>query len=976
MAEASRLSVYTIPPHRAFADALVAGLRRRFGDGATDLARGTVLVPNNRARRAITEAFVRASGGALLLPRIVAIGDPDLDEATGALFDPAGDATPVPPAVPPLQRRLILARLVQEADPALDAGEAVRLAGDLARTLDQLLVEEVAPSRLREIRLAEGLSQHWERALASFELVLDRWPAELARLGRLELAERRRLLFDRVAERWRDNPPGGFLCAAGITASAPAIARLLRSIAELRGGMVVLPGLDLAMDEDAWASLGPHAPHPETGHRPRGEPTHPQHHLKQLLDRMRVARAEVRTWAAASEIDAPPARSRAIATALAPAEMTHDWGSLRAIDRALAGVRTLEVGTPAEEAAAVALALREVLETPGRTAALVTPDRALARRVSVLLTRWGVAIDDTAGRPLSEVPPGTLLLALAEAAAGDFAPVPLLVLLKHPLVRSGDARPAWLEGVRALDLALRGPRPAPGLAGLGEHLAAVGGHAAAFWTDVRALLAPVERLLGEGARPLAHLLGCLREAATKLCGDALWSRAEGRAAAELLAELEEHAGAGPAEIAPPALAPLLRALMDEVAVRPPQGGHPRLAIYGLIEARLQSADLLILAGLNEGVWPGTPAPDPWLAPRIRAELELPGLDFRIGVAAHDLASGLGAPSVLLTRARRDARSPTIASRFWLRLRALASEAWVSADELGHWARALDTPGDVAPATRPAPTPPAATRPREIAVTDVDRLKADPYAFYAKKMLRLRPLDAIDAEPNAAWRGTAVHDILRASWAEDRLDADRLRARAAAWLAQAHPLLRAFWQPRLLEAIDWIGGAMADLRADGREVIDVERKGRIDIAGVTLNGTFDRIDRLGDGALAVVDYKTGKPPSAKAVRAGYSLQLGLLGLIAERGGFEGVTGRMGAFEYWSLGRAKTGFGFIASPVDPAGKRDRIPTDEFTAVAAANFADAAARWLTGEDPFTAKLVPEYAPYGEYDQLMRRDEWYGRD
>lgn len=976
MAEATRLNVYTIPPHRAFADALVAGLRRRFGDGATDLARGTVLVPNNRARRAITEAFVRASGGALLLPRIVAIGDPDLDEATGALFDPAGDETPVPPAIAPLHRRLILARLVQEADPALDAGEAVRLAGDLARTLDQLLVEEVTPGRLRDITLVEGLSQHWERALASFELVQTRWPAELARLGRVELAERRRLLFDRVGAAWRAAPPGSFICAAGITAAAPAIARLLRSIGALKTGMVVLPGVDTAMIEEEWQALGPHAPDPDTGRRKRGEPTHPQHHLKHLLDRMGVAKSEVRTWSAASEIDAPPARSRAIATALAPAEMTHGWGALKAVDRALAGVRALEVATPAEEAAAIALALREVLETPGRTAALVTPDRALARRVAALLGRWNVTIDDSAGQPLSQLPPGTLLLALAEAAAGDFAPVPLLVLLKHPLVRSGDARLAWLEGVRALDLALRGPRPAPGLAGLDRHFAEHGRHAAAFWLEVRDLLEPVARLLGDGARPLSHLLGCLREAATKLCGDALWSRAEGRAAAELLAELEERAAAGPAEVAPAALAPLLRTLMEEVAVRPPQGGHPQLAIYGLIEARLQSADLLILSGLNEGVWPGTPAPDPWLAPRIRAELGLPGLDYRIGVAAHDLASGLGAPEVLLTRARRDARSPTIASRFWLRLRALASEAWVSADELGHWARALDTPADFAPATRPAPAPPVAARPREIAVTDVDRLKADPYAFYAKKMLRLRPLDAIDAEPNAAWRGTAVHEILRLSWAEDRLDGDKLRARAAAWLTQAHPLLRALWQPRLMEAIDWIGGAMADLRAGGREVIDVERKGKIDIAGVTLNGTFDRIDRQGDGSLAVVDYKTGKPPSAKAVRAGYSLQLGLLGLIAERGGFEGIAGRMGAFEYWSLGKARSQFGFIASPVDPAGKRDKIPTDEFTAVAAANFADAAAKWLTGSEPFTAKLVPEYAPFAEYDQLMRRDEWYGRD
>jgi ATP-dependent helicase/nuclease subunit B len=974
MAEARRLGLYTIPPHRAFADALVAGLMARYGGDATALARGLVIVPTNRGKRAISDAFVRASGGGLLLPRLVAVGDPELDEAVGALFDPADDAEPVRRAIEPLERRMILARLVQEADPALDAAEAVRLAGDLARTLDQLLVEEVPPARLRDIALAEGLSEHWERALASFSLILDRWPDELRARDRIDLATRRTMLLDRVAAAWREAPPAGFVCAAGVTSSAPAVARLLRVVAGLPRGTVVLPGLDVTMAEAEWDALGTTRRAADGRIRLREE-THPQFHLKLLLDRMGVGRGEVRTWRAASDSDAPPARSRAIATALAPATFTHGWSALKPGDRNLSGVSAAELATPAEEAQAIALALRDVLETPGRTAALVTPDRALARRVAVHLARWGVAIDDSAGRPLSQLPPGTLLLALAEAAAADFAPLSLLTLLKHPLVAAGEGRGAWLDGVRALDLALRGPRPNEGLAGLDQHFAERGGRAAEAWPPIRALLAPIAPVLGDGDAPPEALVACLREAATRLCGDALWSRTEGRAAADLIADLEARAPLGPPRMAPSALPTLLRTLMDEVAVRPPQGGHPRLAIYGLLEVRLQSADLTILAGLNEGVWPGTPAPDPWLAPRIRSELGLPGLDFRIGLAAHDVSTGLGAPTVLLTRARRDARSPTIASRFWLRLQALAGEGWVRDRAIEAWARALDRPAEYAPSDRPQPAPPAAIRPRRISVTDVDRLKADPYAFYAKSMLRLRPLDAVDADPNAAWRGTAVHDILRLAWQQDRLDPGKLMARAESFLADAHPLMRALWQPRLMEAIAWIGEAIVEMRSEGRDPIAVETKGAIDIAGVTLNGTFDRLDRLADGSLGIVDYKTGKPPSTAAVRAGFSLQLGLLGLIAERGGFEGITGTARAFDYWSLSRGRTGFGYIDSPTDPK-KRDPIPADEFTGIAAANFVEAAGRWLTGDEPFTAKLVPEYAPYSDYDQLMRRDEWYGRD
>ena len=973
-----RPRLYTIPAHRAFADALVAGLMR--GRDVAQLARGMILLPNNRAVRAVTEAFVRASGGGLLLPRLVPLGDPDLGEAVGAALDAADEAEPPPPAVAPYARRMILARLVGEerarSGQPVPAAEAVRLAGDLARTLDQLLVEEVAPARLAELDLGPELTEHWHRALSTFRIVLDLWRDELARLGRIDAADRRARLLDRLETRWRAGPPSGFVCAAGITDAAPAVARLLRCVSEMAEGQVVFAGLDLDMAEEEWEALGPHPADPVTGHVPRSIETHPQFHLKQMLDRMGVARGEVRSWrgggATGSGADSGPARGRAIANALAPAEFTGRWTHLTAADRRLSGVRAVELPTPADEAQAIALTLRQALEEPGRTAALVTPDRALARRVAVHCRRWGIDVADSAGQPLSLQPPGTLLLALAEAAAQRFAPLALLALLKHPLVRA-DNRLHWLDGVRALDRALRGPRPPAGLAGLNPE-----GTAAEFWAEAKPVLEPVGHTFDSGAQPLAGFIACLREAAQTLCGDALWSGPAGRAAADFIADLEAEAGAGPALVEPAEMPALLRTLLDEVPVRIPPGlGHPRLAIYGLIEARLQTADLMVLGGLNEGVWPGRPAPDPWLAPRIRTALGLSGLERRIGVAAHDFAQGLGAPQVLITRARRDASAPALASRLWLRLQAMAGDRFVRDTALEGWTRALDDAGVPVPAERPHPSPPVERRPKSISVTEVDRLKADPYAFYARRVLRLMPLDPVDADPTAAWRGTAVHAILEAWWKEDRCAPEALRPRAMTMLAEAevHPLLRALWQPRLREAIDWIAAEVEAMAAQGRQVLAAEGKGAIDIAGVRLSGRFDRIDRLPDG-IGVIDYKTGKPPSAAAVRNGFSLQLGLLGLIAERGGFEGVAGRATAFEYWSLAKKRDAFGFIESPCDPAGKRDKIVTDEFVSIAAANFTDVAREWLTGDAPFTAKLVPEYAPYAEYDQLMRRDEWYGRD
>ncbi|MDB5700932.1 MAG: double-strand break repair protein AddB [Sphingomonadales bacterium] len=972
MVERVTPAVFTIPVHRSFADALVNGLIAMFGRDRMELARGVILVPNNRAARAITDAFVRRAEGGLLLPRLVPVGDVG-EEALGVALDPA-DAEPVPPAVDPLQRRFILARLIQEeraiARSPVDAAEALRLATELAATLDQLLAEEIAPSRLRDLQVAQELSVHWQKSLDLFGVLLDRWPDELKRIGRIDLVTRRNILLRRAAEQWAVSPPPGFVVAAGITSSAKLVMNLVRAVSRMERGMVVFPGIDLASPDEEWEAISEKAIE-----------SHPQHHLRTVLDGIRVARSDVKRWRWGDGRERLAVRARAVSNAFAPAQFTAKWNILPPQQVRLKGVTNAVFATPADEAQGIAIALRGALEEAGKTAALITPDRVLAERVVAHLKRWGIDADDSAGRALSETPSGTLILAVATAAVERFAPVALLALVKHPLVMT-EARADWLDGARDLDLAIRGPRPAPGLVGLSafltgdeERTKSRRTRANIWWNDVTPLFEPLETAFGEPHPTLASLVEAVRVCVQAVAGDNAWAGPAGRAAADLFDALAANSGEGPRDFDADALVPLLRQLMSEIAVRPPQGGHPRISIWGLLEARLQQADLLVLGGLNEGVWPASPSPDPWLAPRVRIELGLGGLERRVGLAAHDLATALGGREVLVTRARRDARSPTIASRFWLRLDAMTGGIEANT-KLVRLAAAIDAPQARAALTkRPAPTPPAAIRPRRISVTDVDRLKADPYAFYAKAMLKLPVLDAVDADPGPAWRGTAVHAVLD-KWAKnDGFDPGKLRGRVTELLNDAgtHPLLRALWQPRLAEAIDWIAVTIAEDRSKGRTVIASEIRGEAEIAGVTLTGIADRVDRI-DGALAVVDYKTGKAPSPKAVAAGFSMQLGLLGLIAERGGFAGVTGTAGVFEYWSLASdGKGGFGKVTSPV---GGRASIAPEDFVRVSAGQFSEAAANWLTGNAPFTAKLVPEYATYEDYDQLMRRDEWYGRE
>jgi len=991
-------AIYTIPAHRAFADALAKGLLALHGgrkdDGLT-LARGIVLLPNNRAVRAVRDAFVRRAEGGLLLPRLVALGDPELSETLGSALEPIGTGDDLPPAIAPMERQMILARLIQQerarAAHPVETGEAFRLAAALGRTLDQLIIERKSARDLAVLRDNpdhRDLSGHWEKALALFALLLERWPAELAARGRIDMTERRNIMLGRIARRWTETPPDRFVVAAGIATTAPAIVDLMRVVSHMPQGSVVLADLDKDLRSEEWQAIGGVGPAERAdGSRAPSSPTHPQYVLRRMLDRMGVHPDEVATWRWGGEHDSRKPRGRAISNAMLPPMLTGRWQGLKADQRSLAGVTAIEAMTPAEEAQAIAIRLREALETPERTAALVTPDRGLATRVAAHLKRWGIDADDSAGQPLSHLPPGTLLMGLAGVIVDRFAPVSLLALLKHPLVRAGEGRLEWLEQVRRLDLVLRGPRPAPGLSAITALVEAPEGPLRAeraairdWWGPLAEELAPLEAV-GTGTATLSANLEALRTVASALTGERVWAGHQGHAAAEAIGALADAAPLGPVLVDAASMASILGQTLGGMAVRPPQGGHPRIAILGLIEARLTQADLMILAGLNEGTWPALPEPDPWLAPSVRTALDLPSLEQRIGVAAQDFANGLGAPRVLLTRARRDLSAPTVASRFWLRLRAMAGDAWREDRALIGLARLIDRPPPVPRVRPPAPMPPKNSRPRDIAVTDLDRLRADPYAFYAAKILRLPRLEPVDAEPGPAWRGTRAHAVLERWMREGAPGPERLRALATEMVgnAAAHPLLKALWQPRLLAGLEWVASEVAREAQEGRTILFGEEWGHIMRGGVKLRGKPDRVDAHADGSLAIVDYKSGHAPSVKQTEAGFALQLGLLGLIAREGGFPQVQeGRtVSTYEYWAMSRKeKGGIGVRRTIAQPGGGRGKIAAEAILPMIADFFDEAAARWLTGEEPFTARPHADAPVYTDYDQLMRLDEWYARD
>ncbi len=974
-----RSRVHSVPFGADLCDATAAHILQHASADPLAVSEMLLLLPNNRAIKAMTEAFVRQASPGLLLPRMVAIGDLALDEALGPLLDPLSSDDVIWPAINPAPRIMLLAELVLRHRPkgqSVSAAEALRLARKLAEMIDELEIEQVALEWLSDPNDNADLAEHWQSSYEQIQTILPAYKLELTARKLVGPAERRNILLGRLEQRLRDTPPEFPVIAAGITTAASAVARLLRRITRIPSGTVILPGVDLMMPAEDWDALRPAPQEAGTQKPKRNVEVHPQFHLKLLLDRMGISRDEVSALPSATA----SAQSPVIADIFCMPQQSAGWRDLPSSHKKLPNVRLVEAGDSAHEAKVIALQARGALEQAGKRIAVITPDRELALRVAAQLRRWGIAVDDSAGRPLLQTPEGTLILALAEAIANRFAVTNILEIAKHPLVNVGDERLAWLEQARTLDLHLRGPAEGIGIQAVSERLlrdAADDATLQNWWSDFGATLA---RLAQGSKTSLAGVLEAIQHVADTLTHGQIWKGAAGRELARAWDEISACNLSAIPVADPSSIPAILAELLSGVVVRPPYGGHPRVAIYGLLEARMQQADIVICAGLNETTWPQIAQPDPWLAPAIRRRLGLATLDRNIGLSAHDLATALGAKDVLLTRARRDRGGPTVASRFLLRVKALLGEQLQIDAAAPQLAMRLDTPTKTEPfATRPQPMPAAEQRRVKISITDFDQLKSDPYSFYAKRILRLKVLDPVDAEPSHAWRGTLVHDILQHWFQQDDCSPEKLIARAEALLTDGtlDPLLRTLWQPRIADGLRWIAHETQRMRdEEGRRLLIAEEKGETELLGVTITGRADRIDALADGSLVIIDYKTGMPPKPKQVNAGFALQLGLVGLMAERGAIRGVEGNAMRFEYWSLAKNKDrDFGYISVANSTKSSDKKHAADEFVAFIKGQAEEALAKWILGAEPFTAKLHPDYSDYADYDQLMRRQEWDGR-
>ncbi|MCC0002121.1 MAG: double-strand break repair protein AddB [Methylobacteriaceae bacterium] len=948
----ARPRLFTIPPGvpylatfvRALLDGdILPGLSHVAGPLAlTDL---TIYVPTRRATRALIAEFAAQSErGATLLPTIRPLGAVDEEASLFAepdeafvSFDPS-----IPPAIGEIERRFLLASLVHrwsqqlrgaivgvgqngeiitDATQALVVGatpaDALALAGELADLIDEFIVEGADWSAIRRLA-AEDYDRYWGISAEFLKIAIELWPDILRDRGAIDLAARRARLIDREAARLAelDEPT----IVLGSTGTNRATAKLMGAIARIPRGAVILPGLDDIMPEQDWrlASGAGEVTEPAHGH--------PQAALARLLTRLEVSREDVRALAAPDAM--LNKRRRFVSQALAPSESTPDWrayvaahGNERA--DALADVCLVEAADEREEALAIAICLREALETPEKTAALITPDRAIARRVRAELARWGLHVDDSGGEPLGATPAGAFARAVLSAAT-ERSDVAFLALLGHSGVAPTQDRARTLELAQHIEIAVLRATPcdpdwrarfnAARDSAHGRHAhAAVRRLAPGEWEEMEmAALAIDSALASLRAAPRAQTVGAwiaLHRAALRALGaHAVAGYSEDEVTLERLFD-EVGAMGGEAESELRFGLYEYRALFDRlvsgVVSRGPQLAHPRLKILGLLEARLLEADLVVLAGLDETIWPPQPRSDAFLNRPMRAQIGLTPPERRIGQSAHDFAMAMGAREVVLTRAQKRARAPTVASRFLQRLGALAGDVEFDGlrargARLIALARLLDASPAAAPLTRPAPKPPVELRPKSLSVTRIETLRRDPYAIYAERILRLQPLERLDFAIGASEQGTSVHLALAEfvrRWPGRELPSearDFLVSAAREHLAPffADPAWRAFRWPALEAGLDYLLGYEAGRRPEIDKIV-AEARGKLpftlsDGSEFTLTAEADRIEIDRAGHARIIDYKTGEPPSKRQIEIGLAAQLTLEAAMVLRGAFAEIS----------------------------------------------------------------------------------------
>jgi len=993
------MSFYTIPATSSFCDVLAAHVDGMVDDNAVDLSKIKIFLPTRRAKRTLQEAFLRLGNGKpRILPVIQAVGDAEMEEISITAGYGQDMATLVPP-INPIRRQLILARMLRAAgwQGEYHYTQALEIAVELGHFIDQLHTEGKSIDGLADLVNKREFADHWQMTLDFLDFLLrDGWPSYLHDVeGKIDPGQYRSDRIALLARFYRENAPQYPVIIAGSTGSIPATRELIKTISVLPKGQVILPALDCHADDETWIKI---------------DEGHPQYLLKNLLDECDVNRKSVHILEGADTYKRQD-RLFLISEMMRPGESTEKWQSLvnspqsDYIQNALNGITRCDCENEDEEANVIALSMLEIAvdSEQKKTATLITPDRQLAMRVQSCLAQWGISCDDSAGILLSATPIGRFMLSISQALASkdDIDPVAFLNVLKSPLAGGGTAwmfKKDYRTLVRLFEKNLfHGVRLVNGFNGMCTYLGEDPKNEilVQFTHHLKELFDPL-LLLSEGTHDIASFIIAHVQVMENIAArpdidgaSRLWVGDAGIALAQFLTIMREQN-----DIAPPMklyeYTDFIERMLSGESIHIQYGSHPRLNILGQIEARMVKADRIILGGLNEGIWPPDTGFDTWLSRPMRKDFGLPGLEQKVTLAAHDFISAFGAEDLFLTRSIRVGGQPAIAARWLQRLDTILTAArldtrkWPQQKGLTylHWAKLAKGDTHIThPVSRPAPTPPVEARPTEFSVTDIERWMRDPYALYAKRVLKLKKMDMVDMDVTMAERGTLIHNILEKfiiqypdnKWPDDACSRLISIGRDVFESEVEHPEIHGLWWPRFEKTVSWFIEHETAWRT-GTQYIRTELKCSLNLnvgdMVFNLHGKADRLEKRRDGSWVVIDYKTGSQPQVGDVAAGLINQLPLEAYVLLNGGFTdiGAVEKISSLQYWLVGGS--GDGGQCAVATGGHDMDAIirQAGEGVMRLISTFYDASVPYMAVPNPVNAIK----SEYNDYAHLERVAEW----
>jgi ATP-dependent helicase/nuclease subunit B len=894
----SLAKVFYIPPTAGFLRTLVQGLLNRTARQPEELAYYRILLPTRRACRMMADLFLDATDGKpILLPHIQAVADIDDQELEILVMAATGTPPDLSPAITPLARQILLAELVGKLPDFADYGRAAQMAGALTELLDSVRNEDMDFCDLDRL-VPEQYADHWQQTLEFLKILRIHYPEILKAENKIDPTDRRNRLLDMLALYWRDFPPAGPIIMAGVTGSLPAVARLMDVVCRLPRGELILAGFNPDEHEYYLQSM---------------EDTHPAAEMARLLTRLDVTPIQIDVW--------PDYRIQSITSSqfarqwlwrhiMAPSDATTAWSGLKLhLDPNLKAdlknigqsIQVIESDQVQDEAMAVALCVRHALVDPAAAIAIITPDRSLARGIMLACQRFDIRVNDSAGQKLSTTSRGQFLLQVLSVVLTGLNPIDVLACLRHSCCQFHDN-----PDVDVLDkLALRGLRPGQNpdnfLRDIRVRLQASDDRAVKLAESFTVILRPL--FTDQDTRfPAQHWIRIYITAVEDLAGQKaaqLWQEEDGTALANLFASLLDPSLILP-ELTLPDYAAFIRYHLDSIRVNKVGDEHPRVALLGTFEARLTAASTVILAGFNEGAWPGKIDADPWMSRSMRHDFKLPAREVDIGRMAHDIMQWVTADKLIITRTKRSDGALTVPSRWLQRLDAVLTGLDLSPAivrdhyvlHLVYQMDGLDIP--VVPVVRPEPCVKSGLRPQTYSASDIGTLMRDPYDFYARKVLRLHALDPHNQELDARITGNILHDVLyRFHKVYDRDLSSDLVAELLMILEDSFPkfipdiALSGVVRPRLQRILkNYLVQLKSWQSETGGRAISLEQtwvhKFELNKFLITLHARMDRIDLLRDGTCAIIDYKSGSLPTKKNVERGLDPQIILEMMLFERG----------------------------------------------------------------------------------------------